>query len=138
MRILLVGLMLSATLPSIGFADPLDPPAGTGVVFAETVQASARLEPAAQVRTIRTIDRVARALDSQTAPRGTAGLGELAFDVQVFGVTPRVDVLEAFDIGPLAPAAFGPPTHLEWLTQVTPAALRATAPSWPLRPRLGW
>lgn len=137
MRTLLIGLMLSATLRATAAADPLDPPAH-GVVFAETLQASTRLEPVTQVRTIRTIDRVARALHPRGLADTGAGLGEWSFEVQVFGIAPRADVLEAFDIGPLAPAAFGPPTHLEWLTQLTPLAFRSTASSWPVRPRLGW
>lgn len=143
MRTLLMGLMLGATFTftftSVSSAGPLDPPAPTGVVFIETLQGSTWIEPGARARTARTLDRVARALQARPPedPGGRA-LRELAFEVHVFGATPAVDVLDAFDIGPLAPAAIGPPSHADWLTHLTPAAFRSTAPYRRLRPGTSW
>jgi len=139
MRVLLMGLMLSATFTSASSAEPLDPPAQTGVVFVEALRASTWMEPGVRVRTVGTLDRVARALQARPPedPGGRA-LRELAFEVHVFGATPAVDVLDGFDIGPLAPAAIGPPSHADWLTHLTPAAFRSTAPYRQLRPGTGW
>jgi hypothetical protein len=138
MQVLLLGVLLHLTFTSASSADPLRP-VRTGVVFVEALRASTWWEPVAQARTIRTIDRVANALQTRLpADQVYSVLRESAFEVHVFGSTPTIDVLEGFDIAPLSPAAGGPPTHVEWLIQVTPTAFRSSAPYRLLRPGTGW
>lgn len=133
------GMLLASTPDTAGAREPMDPPAGVVFMQATLGPAPAPPDDGARPRSP-ALDRVARGLRDAAAMDAGRRLRPLQFEVRVFGETPRLDVLEGFDIGPLSPVAFGPPTHAEWLVILTPPAFRSTAPFRPVRERrsLGW
>ena len=49
----------------------------------------------------------------------------LEYQIQVFGMAPRLDLLKDFDFSPTAPLSYGAPTHNEFLNHWTPQAFRS-------------
>jgi hypothetical protein len=60
----------------------------------------------------------------------------LEFQVQVFGASPRIDILQDFNIGQSAPLSYGAPTHNDFINHWTPGPLRSTV--WPISAVAGW
>jgi hypothetical protein len=50
---------------------------------------------------------------------------KLEYQIQVFGASPRIDILQDFNIRKDAPLMYGAPTHNDFITQWTPQAYRA-------------
>lgn len=134
---LILSLALSCTLitPTAVRAAGGDP-TGDGRMGRGTLPASdATLSGPAMPNDVR---RVARALAARPATPDPVWLVDhLDVAVRVFGRATALALFTASDVNRLAPAPFGPPTHHEWLTQLTPAAFRSTMSTQPLRPRLG-
>jgi hypothetical protein len=130
MRLLGTVALVLAVVASAS-ADPAPPRPTASVSFAVPALNTA---PGASS----SLDRMARALERARRNDSRSALARLEFAVQVFGAIPRPALLEGFDVSPLAPVPFGPPTHQEWLRTVTPAAFQSTLSFRPLRPGGGW
>jgi hypothetical protein len=73
---------------------------------------------------------------SETRERSSGSPFKLEYQIQVFGLAPRFNVLEDFDIGKAAPLSYGAPTHADFIRQWTPQAYRS--PRWPVGALAGW
>ncbi|MEZ5286199.1 MAG: hypothetical protein R2712_15590 [Vicinamibacterales bacterium] len=83
------------------------------------------------------LDRIQEALrQSSTRQVDTGNPLRLEYQVQVYGASPRIDVIQDFDIGQNAPLQYGAPTHQDFINQWTPQAFRA--PAAPLSSLAGW
>lgn len=72
------------------------------------------------------MSRIQRGLRmSETRERFSGTPFKLEYQIQVFGLAPRLDLLRDFDISPNAPLAYGAPTHNEFLNHWTPQAYRS-------------
>jgi hypothetical protein len=60
----------------------------------------------------------------------------IEYQIQVFGMAPRLDLLKDFDVSPTAPLSYGAPTHNEFLNHWTPQAYRS--PPADFGARAGW
>ena len=72
------------------------------------------------------MSRIQRGLRlSEAREESTSTPLRLEYKVQVYGVAPRIDIINDFDISPDAPIPYGAPTHAEFLQHWTPQAYRA-------------
>jgi hypothetical protein len=133
---LLAGLTLVLVVIGHAAAEPASPQIGQSV----TSGSSHRFGPEAPQarRRVATGHRLALAVATVETPRAQPGpRGLLDAAVRALGAMPSPAPVHGADISPLAPPSMSVPSHLEWLANVTPPALRSTAPYWPLRPRVG-
>lgn len=83
------------------------------------------------------LDRIVKGLKfEEMRERRTDSPLKLEFQVQVFGVAPRIDVLGDYDISADGPIPYGAPTHQDFLNQLTPQAYRS--PAMPLSSAALW
>jgi hypothetical protein len=69
------------------------------------------------------LSRVRRQLEQAPAPTSPDDPLRLQFTVEVFGVAPKIDLLEGFAVD--GPLPYGAPTHQDVIGHLTPQAFRS-------------
>lgn len=133
MPALVLAVLLALGLAAPASAQTPDPPVAPESAVPET-QPAESLDATKMGVSMSRIQKGLRISESRQ-PSSGAPL-TLEYQIQVFGVAPRMDFLEGFDIGQAAPLSYGAPTHNEFIRQWTPQAYRS--PRWPIGALAGW
>jgi hypothetical protein len=73
---------------------------------------------------------------SESRERSSNAPLKFEYQVQVYGASPRIDILQGFDVSRNAPLSYGAPTHTDFLNLWTPPAFRS--PMVPFSALAGW
>jgi hypothetical protein len=111
-----------------------DPPRTTTAAAGQSEAAAPAVDASRLGVSMTRIQKGLRA--SEARERRSADGLKLEYQVQVYGESPRLDIIKDFDIGRRAPLKYGAPTHAEFLSHWTPQAFRS--PRLPLSSMAGW
>lgn len=137
MRTGALALLLAAAVVATARAQVPAPVDGAPAAPAEAQPANGQ-EPALDASKLGvSLSRIRKGLRVSEARAQASGTPlKLEYQVQVYGVAPRFDILQDFDLSRHAPLQYGAPTHQDFLNQWTPQAYRS--PRWPVGALAGW
>ncbi len=135
MRTGALALLLAATVVATARAQVSAPAAPAAPAEAQPTNGQEPVVDATRLGV--SLSRIRKGLRVSEAREQASGTPlKLEYQVQVYGVAPKFDILQDFDISRNAPLQYGAPTHQDFLNQWTPQAYRS--PRWPVGALAGW
>jgi hypothetical protein len=132
-----LALLMAAAIAAPAGAQAADPDAGQPASTRAEARDQGSAQPVDASKLGVSMSRIQRGLRlSESREPSTGTPFTLAYQIQVYGTAPRIDVLQDFDIAQTAPLSYGAPTHNDFLRQWTPQAYRS--PRWPVGALAGW